>query len=118
MTNSVEDQARSAVIYIAEDENGRSRRSLSCTVRELGPRRLVIQAHDGIRACSPVSVEYNDTLFLGEVSFSSRVAGGWMVEIVVEQTLTDLQGLLVLRARLLGEPVPQDAGTAAVSRNR
>jgi hypothetical protein len=56
---------------------------------------------------SPVSVEYNDAMFLGEVIICQPAGdGNYRVEIRVEQILTGLQSLIALRAGLLGSAAP------------
>ena len=61
---------------------------------------------------TPVSVEYNDALFLGEVMLCKVGSDGvFRVEIFVEQILTGLQSLMALRAGLLGDaPAVQPRG--------
>lgn len=78
-----------------------------CEIDLLEGKRLRIVAHEGVKAYTPVSVEYNDALILGEVVTCAPEAGGLTcIEIKVEQILSGLQSLMNLRANLLGEPAP------------
>ncbi len=71
-------------------------------------KRLKLETTERLAISTPVSVEYNDALFLGEVlACRSEEAGGFQLDIQVEQILTGLQSLMGLRERLLGEGVPQ-----------
>jgi hypothetical protein len=115
VTTSFEELPATGILYVAADQNGKAKRMLPCTVCEMASKHLTIRAEEGMRPSSPVSVEFNDTLFLGEVIACSRVPEGWTANVRVEQVLTDLQGLLVLRARLLGEPVPDGAEALSLS---
>ena len=70
-------------------------------------KRLLIEASEPLAVSTAVSVEYDDTLFLGEVITCSEVKQVWELEIKVEQVLTGLQSLMALRNRLLSEGVTQ-----------
>lgn len=67
----------------------------------------MIEAPEAVAISTPVSVEYDDSLFLGEVVRCAQLGNSWMVDIKVEQILSGLQSLMALRARLLSEAVPQ-----------
>jgi hypothetical protein len=70
-------------------------------------KHLRLEAPERISISAPVSVEYSDAMFLGEVIGCQRaVGGGWELHIKVDQILTGLQSLCALRAQLLGEPAP------------
>ena len=66
-------------------------------------KRLMLCTGEYIRESTLVSVEYEDTLLLGEVVSCSGTQEGWTTEIRVEQVLTGLQSLMTLRARLLND---------------
>ncbi len=66
-------------------------------------KRLMLCTGECIKESTLVSVEYEDTLLLGEVVICSRAQDGWTTEIRVEQILTGLQSLMTLRARLLND---------------
>ena len=66
-------------------------------------KRLILESSAPLPVSTAVTVEYNDTLFLGEVLICCKVNGLWKVEIKVEQILTGLQSLVALRSRLLCE---------------
>lgn len=66
-------------------------------------KRLVLSTGESIRESTLVSVEYEDTLLLGEVVICSGTEQTWTLEVRVEQMLTGLQSLMALRAHLLSE---------------
>lgn len=66
-------------------------------------KRLVLSTGESIRESTLVSVEYEDTLLLGEVVICSGTEQAWTLEVRVEQMLTGLQSLMALRAHLLSE---------------
>ena len=70
-------------------------------------KRLTLETSEGLPAGKVISVEYDDTLFLGEVVSCAGSEHSWGVEVKVEQILNGLQSLLALRSRLLSEGVPQ-----------
>ena len=85
-------------------------------MRGMQGKRLGVDAAERIAVSTPVSVEYNDALFLGEVLRCSQSGNGsWDVEIKVEQILTGLQSLMKLRAHLIGEKVPQPINFAPIA---
>ncbi len=68
----------------------------------------MLESAERISLSTPVSVEYNDAMFLGEVLHCQATANGqYHIEIIVEQILTGLQSLMALRDGLLGEAKPQ-----------
>jgi hypothetical protein len=70
-------------------------------------KNLRLEAPERISISAPVSVEYSDAMFLGEVIACQRNASGvWELQIKVDQILTGLQSLCALRAQLLGETLP------------
>lgn len=74
-------------------------------------KRLTLETGESLPTSRVVSVEYDDTLFLGEVVSCVGSQNTWSVEIKVEQILNGLQSLLALRSRLLSEGVPQPSDT-------
>ncbi|HLH04767.1 MAG TPA: hypothetical protein VKX25_18515 [Bryobacteraceae bacterium] len=78
--------------------------SLPCTFQAFHNKRLTLEFASQPLVAGPVSVEYNDALFLGEIiRFSAVGQGAWQVEILVDQVLTGLESLLRFRAQLIGE---------------
>lgn len=64
-------------------------------------------AMERVAPSTPITVEYNDALFLSEVVVCTQdVSGNWHLETKIEQILTGLQSLMNLRANLLGETPP------------
>jgi hypothetical protein len=99
---------QSAVIQIGASHPGGARRSEPCVFREMKGKRLIVELGEPLRSSQAVSVEYNDAMFLGEVSGCQEVASGdFEVEVSVEQILTGLQSLMLLRAHLLDAAVPR-----------
>ncbi len=71
-------------------------------------KRLNLLSRERLSPATAISVEYNDAMFLGEVlACTQDCSDTWHIEVKVEQILTGLQSLMTLRARLLGEGVPQ-----------
>jgi len=85
--------------------------SISCLFGGLNGKTLTLSFENRPMISGPVSVEFNDTLFLGEiVRYFATSDGLWQMEIMVEQLLTGLQSLLRFREQLLGEgagPAPE-----------
>ncbi len=74
--------------------------------------RLALLTDRDIPLCAPLTVEHDDTLYLGEVVKSpvppltagvSLNHARYHIEVVIEQVLGGLQSLVTLRARLLDE---------------
>ena len=83
-------------------------RKVSCAFCHLDGKRLFIQTRERLTASQAVSVQFNDALFLGE-SVTCRpqdASGSWQIEVRVEQMLSGLDNLMILRSRLLGEGIP------------
>jgi hypothetical protein len=87
--------------------------NISCFYEEMKGKCLFLRAEKPIPAWQTVTVEYNDTLFLGEVVICAKVNDAWKVEVKVEQILTGLQSLITLRSRLLGEDAPRSSRPVA-----
>jgi hypothetical protein len=110
--NTFRDLPNSATIQIST-ANG-ARQSVPCCFDGLDGKRLNLTSRERITSCTAVSVEYDDAMFLGEVlACTHNVDDSWHLEIKVEQVLTGLQSLMNLRARLLGEPIPEMATALA-----
>lgn len=103
--SSIPDQRRSAALQLPAPDGQGTRRNIPCEVDGMRGKRLVLNTTERISESTLVSVEYEDTLFLGEVVVCSGAQGTWTLEIQVEQMLTGLQSLMALRAHLLGESV-------------
>ena len=89
---------------------GGASRTIPCLYEEIHGERLILESSAPLLASTPVTVEYNDALFLGEVITCTEMNGLYKAEVKVEQILTGLQSLIALRARLLGahaSPLPQ-----------
>jgi hypothetical protein len=104
VTSTFDDHPHPATIQIPTGEANGSKLHVPSTFTGMEGKRLVLEAPERITMSTPVSVEYNDAMFLGEVMLCKQMAdGNYRVEIFVEQILTGLQSLLALRAGLLGE---------------
>jgi hypothetical protein len=97
------DQKRPAVLQLPPADAHGTKRSVACEVQCLRGKRLVLTTNEQVRESTPVSVECEDTLLLGEVVVCSGADQTWTTEIRVEQILTGLQSLMALRAHLLSE---------------
>lgn len=111
MTRSSETRPQPAVIQVASGSS-ETRTSVACTFKEMQGKRMHLEADRKLTISTPVSVECNDAMFLGEVIACSPVAGSWHVEIKVKQILTGLQSLVALRSRLLGEGISSPLAVA------
>ena len=97
----------SAVLKIPSGAPDGSKHEIPCTFEAMEGKHLRLEAPERISISAPVSVEYSDAMFLGEVVGCQRAAGGgWELHIKVDQILTGLQSLCALRAQLLGETAP------------
>jgi len=107
VTTSFGDNPHSAVLKIPSGAPDGSKHEIPCTFEAMEGKHLRLEAPERISISAPVSVEYSDAMFLGEVIGCQRaVGGGWELHIKVDQILTGLQSLCALRAQLLGEPAP------------
>lgn len=107
VTTSFGDQPQSALLKIPSGEPNGSKHEIPCTFEGMDGKNLRLEAPERISISAPVSVEYSDAMFLGEVIGCQRGSGnGWELQIKVDQILTGLQSLCALRAQLLGEGVP------------
>jgi hypothetical protein len=107
VTTSFGDHPHSALLKIPSGEPNGSKHEIPCTFEGMDGKHLKLEAPERISISAPVSVEYSDAMFLGEVIGCSRGAGGvWELNIKVDQILTGLQSLCTLRAQLLGDAVP------------
>lgn len=84
--------------------------SIACTVHGIQGKRLAVDAAESVPVSTALSVECDDTLFLGEVVSCSHSDVGWKIEIKIEQILSGLQSLMALREALLSESIPQTLG--------
>jgi hypothetical protein len=83
------------------------KREVPCDFDGVQGKRLTLVADQRIAASTPLTVEYNDAMFLGEVvACTEDVQHRWHIEVKIEQILTGLQSLMNLRANLLGEQSP------------
>jgi hypothetical protein len=104
--NTFNNTRQSATIQLASGTG--TRQSVPCTFDCVDGERLALTSRDRIPVSTAVHVEYDDKLFLGEVvACAHNVDDSWHLEVRIEQILTGLQSLMTLRARLLGEPVPE-----------
>ena len=117
MTTSFADQPQTALLKIPTGEPNGSKHEIPCTFEGMDGKHLRLEAPERIVLSAPVSVEYSDAMFLGEVVSCQRgTAGHWALNIKVDQILTGLQSLCRLRSQLLGDAAPVPArGFAPVS---
>ena len=107
VTTSFGDQSQSAILKIPSGEPNGAKHEIPCSFEGMDGKTLKLEAPERISISAPVSVEYSDAMFLGEVVGCQRGSGGgWELQIKVDQILTGLQSLCALRAQLLGESLP------------
>ena len=97
------DHHRPGVLQIPSPDPNGTKRKLECEVEAMQGKRLILSTAECIRESTAVSIEYEDTLLLGEVVLCSGVGQTWKVEVRIEQMLTGLQSLMALRAQLLSD---------------
>jgi hypothetical protein len=94
-----------ATVQVPSGIPGETPRFLAAQYRGVENRKLQLTVLERLKNGTAVSVEHEDTLFLGEViSCTQDVEDRWHLQVEVEQVLTGLQSLMNLRAALLGEP--------------
>jgi hypothetical protein len=104
VSSTFEDHPHPATIQIPTGEPNGAKTNVPCTFSAMKGKRLILESSERIGMSTPVSVEYNDAMFLGEVMLCKPLGeGNFRVEIFVEQILTGLQSLMALRAGLLGD---------------
>jgi hypothetical protein len=122
VSSTFDDHPHPATIQIPTGEPNGAKLQVPSTFSGMEGKRLILETGERIGMSTPVSVEYNDALFLGEVMLCKPAAdGNYRVEIFVEQILTGLQSLIALRAGLLGDiqagnAVPGNTQVAAAPR--
>lgn len=105
--NILIESPKTAVLQIAADSPDRCKQLVSCEFRGNEGKRLSLSSLERVAILTPVTLEYNDALFLGEVvSCRPNAEGKFELEIVIEQILTGLESLINLRQRLLGQGYP------------
>lgn len=104
----------SVIIRIASPSNPSAKHEYPSTFVEMQGKRLVVDVQTPIAVSTPITVECDDAMFLGEVAAVTEMNGRYHVEIAVEQVLSGLQSLMALRAQLLGDTTPAARSTEKV----
>ena len=95
------DSDRSARLEVQPARGTGERRSLPITFQTFANRCLTLTTSEALGLSTAVAIEYDDVLFVGEVMrCTAGIGDQWQVEIKVAQTLTGLQNLMILRAKL------------------
>jgi hypothetical protein len=117
VTTSFGDHPHSALLKIPTGEANGSKHEIPCTFESMDGKTLRVEAPERLSISAPVSVEYGDAMFLGEVVACQRgTDANFELTIKVGQILTGLQSLCLLRTQLLAESVPVPTrGSVAVS---
>lgn len=103
MTNSP-DHPKYAVLQVRSSAPGESARQIDCQVQAIDAKRLSLVSRERVRVSTPVTLEYNDNMLLGEVMACTQDCDQqWHIELKLEQILTGLQSLMSLRERLFSE---------------
>lgn len=102
--NALIESPKTAVLQIAADSADGPKRMLDCEFSAKDGKRLTLNSPESVTVLTPVTLEYNDALFLGEVvACRANESKRFEVEIKIDQILTGLESLVKLRERLLGE---------------
>jgi len=110
-----DDHPQAATIQVPMPSGNGAKRSIPCAMQGMDGRRLIVEAGESLSLSTALSIEHEDNLFLGEVvACAAQSPGLYRMEIKIEQILTGLHSLMALRARLLGEAVPQTLGLLPV----
>lgn len=118
MNNST-DYPTHATLQIRSSEAVGAPKEIQCKVERLTGKRLSLISPERVALSSAASVEYNDSVLLCEVmactqDFEQR----WHLEMQVEQILTGLQSLVLLRERLMGASTHSRRKTAVTEAAR
>lgn len=118
MTNSTEYPTH-ATLRIRSSVQGGAPKEVQCQVDRLAGKRLTLVSPERVGISDAVSVEYGDSMLLCEVMACTQdCEERWHLEMQVEQILTGLQSLVVLRERLLGESAPSRKNAAVAEAAR
>jgi hypothetical protein len=103
---------KSARLEILPEYGTGERRSIPIVFQTFANKCLTLSTNEALGLSTAVGLEYNDVLFVGEVvRCTAGVGDHWRVEIKVEQTLSGLQSLLILRAELDRHQTESKAGS-------
>ena len=95
-----------SILHLGSSGPVEARRDLHCQFDAFSNKTLTVSAGESLSLSTPLSVEYNDAMFLGDVIGCNLENGSpYQIRIRVHQVVSGLQGLMNLRAQLLGEPV-------------
>ena len=113
MTSKFNGNLQTATLILPPNATNVQKRAIPCTYLSRAGNRLALEACERIACSSPVSIEYNDAMFLGEVVHAVRSEDEtWILDIRVEHVLRGLKDLVKLRSQLLGA----EAGAATAAR--
>lgn len=105
VNSTTEQPSQPAFLNLPQSDASGERKKIICSFGEREGNRLVLYCQTKLATSAAVSVEYDDAMFLAEVVHCAGTGEGeWRVELQIEQVLTGLQSLIILRSRLLGEP--------------
>lgn len=80
--------------------------SIQCSFEGIEGKRISLLSAERLPASTAITVQYNDTMFLGEVvACAHNCDDTWHLEVKVEQILTSLQSLMMLRERFFSKNV-------------
>ena len=97
---SLDQNGQVAVLSVLSE--GGSQQSFATSVRSFTGRCLSILSFATVAAGQPVTVEFADALFLGEVISRTKRNQMYELNIWVKQALSGLQSLVRLREALVG----------------
>ena len=109
------DSPNFAMVEIVSENGSGERRKIPSILQTVANKCLTLTTSERLAASTPVSVEHNDALFLGEViRCTPGAADQWEISVKVAHTLTSLQSLMTLRAELEQHHTrSKDVGTEA-----
>jgi hypothetical protein len=97
----IRDSLHSAILEIHPENGTEERRTIPSRVHTFAHRWLTLITGERLPSSTVVGVEHNDVLFLGEVVRSTLLGNEqWALDIKVEQSLTGLPTLMILREQL------------------
>lgn len=91
------------MLYLPAEDPKSEQRQVPCAAEALENSHLRIATSEAVGAGTPVTVEHDDALFLGEVLNCAEIQDGWQLDLHVEHVLNGLASLVALRDRLLDE---------------
>lgn len=84
-----------------------TQRQMTATLVELSGRGVRLRLDELLRPGTPVTIQAEDALYLGEIMFSARDNGGCHAGVQVQTCFRDTPSLVNLRRAIAEESCPQ-----------